>query len=54
MVTKQRDVAMVKVKTDTWARLNAGRTAPGQSLDDVIRRLLDQAERETREDASAS
>ena len=41
MVTATPKYASIKVRPETWARLNAERKVPGESLDAVIRRLLD-------------
>jgi len=35
------DITTIEVKTDTWSELN-GQKLPGDSFDDVIRRLLEQ------------
>jgi len=37
------DVTTVKVKEETWKRLNARKT-PGKSFDDIISELLDEVE----------
>jgi predicted CopG family antitoxin len=39
------DTTTVEIKTETWRELNA-RKEPGDSFDDVIRRLLDDESRE--------
>ena len=41
--------ARVRVKEDTWRRLNARRREPGESYDDVLQRLLDEAADEKNE-----
>ncbi|WP_244605579.1 antitoxin VapB family protein [Halorussus marinus] len=37
------DVTSIQVRNETWQELNA-RKAPGDTFDDVIQRLLDQAD----------
>jgi len=40
----QEDDHSIKIKTSTWRALNARKTGPGDSFDDVITRLLDGAD----------
>lgn len=42
-----REVPLVSVKVlqPTWARLNARKVHPGDTMEDVVRRLLDATER---------
>lgn len=34
---------LVRVKLDTWQRLQSSKTGPGDTVDKVIRRLLDES-----------
>lgn len=34
----------IRISSETWKRLNARKTEPGQSFDDVINNLLDTVE----------
>lgn len=38
------EYASIKVSRATWAELNRQRSAPGESMDQVIRRLLERRE----------
>lgn len=38
------DDTSIRIKVDTWQRLNARKDKPNQSFDDVINDLLDQVE----------
>lgn len=44
MVTETAQETTIRIKRDTWARLNSRRQRPGESFDDVVRQLLDHEE----------
>lgn len=38
------EVTSIQITRETWARLNARKTGPNQTFDDVVQRLLDETE----------
>ena len=47
MVTDAQRITTVRLLAETWRRLNARRIVPSENLDEVVKRLLDETERES-------